>query len=224
MAFERQHGRRWRCLTLAALALVIVVLPLGWVVSDRLEQQNDFCNACHLPDGTPLHQQLRRDFDAVPAVVLASVHGAARIEERHGDAAAFRCFDCHAGSGFRGRTRVKLLAAWDGLVYLSGRFEEPTHMAFPLEDSDCAKCHTSYPESEQRAEGTEGWSRPFHAVAIHNTDLEVTCVSCHLVHERGGSPDAYFLRADVVRDACAQCHARSVTASSPRPERVRTAP
>jgi len=206
MAVEKRRGGSWTRLALAAVCAAVVLGPTGWVVSDRLEQRNDFCNACHLPDGTPLHQQLRRDFDAAAPVSLASVHGAARIDERTGDDAAFRCFDCHAGSGLRGRTRVKLLAAWDGLVYLTGRFEEPTHMAFPLEDADCTKCHAGYPESEARAAGTEGWSRPFHAVAVHNTGLDVTCVACHLVHERGGSPEAYFLRPDVVRDGCARCH------------------
>jgi len=64
MAVEKRRGGSWTRLALAAVCAAVVLGPTGWVVSDRLEQRNDFCNACHLPDGTPLHQQLRRDFDA----------------------------------------------------------------------------------------------------------------------------------------------------------------
>jgi hypothetical protein len=35
----------------------------GWVVSDHLEQDNDFCNACHVSAEMPLHREIRRDFE-----------------------------------------------------------------------------------------------------------------------------------------------------------------
>lgn len=190
-------------LALASAVVVLVAGPLGWVVTDRLEQRNDFCNACHLPNGAPLHAGLRRAFDAAPPVDLASAHAVAAREQ--GDA-PFRCFDCHQGTGFLGRAQVKLLAAKDAFWYLTGRFEEPTQMRYPLEDADCAKCHPSYPESEARAAGAEGWSRPFHAIAVHNADFALSCVECHQAHERGGIPAAYFLRADALIKTCARCH------------------
>ena len=62
-----QGGRGpWGVLLLAALA-GLMMAPLGWWVTDRLEADNDFCNACHLEPGLPLHEQIRRDFDAIEA-------------------------------------------------------------------------------------------------------------------------------------------------------------
>lgn len=195
--------RRSGPLVLVALAAALLLGAAGWVVSDRLEQRNDFCQACHLPDGTPLHQALRRDFDARPPVDLASAHAAAALAA--GDP-AFRCFDCHSGTGAVGRARVKLLATKDAFWYVTGRFAEPTRMRVPLRDADCTKCHASFPESEARAAGAEGWSRPFHAIAVHNAGLDRSCVGCHLAHDRGGVPQAYFLSPARLREACAECH------------------
>jgi hypothetical protein len=61
-------------LAAAGVALAAASLAaIGWVVSDRLSHDNDFCNACHLPSGLPLHRDLRRDFDApVPASLAAA--------------------------------------------------------------------------------------------------------------------------------------------------------
>ncbi|HVP30117.1 MAG TPA: hypothetical protein VMW35_13270 [Myxococcota bacterium] len=208
MAVEKpRRGRLFVALPVLAAALPLVAWA-GWAISDRLEQRNEFCNSCHLPNGTPLHRDLRRDFDGVPHETLASVHGGAKVEARgDGPEAAFRCYDCHSGTGLVGRLRVKALAAKDALWYVAGRFEEPGEMRHPLRDADCRKCHATYPESERRAEGTGGWTRPFHAVAVHNAGLEVGCVECHLAHERGGIPDAYFLQAKLLVDQCARCHA-----------------
>ena len=170
------------------------------MVSDRLERDNDFCNACHLTPQRPLHIDLRRDFDAPSARSLAGIHGAAVLAE-HGDR-AFRCIDCHGGTSFAGRARVKVLAALDGIWYATGRFEEPKGMAWPLWDEDCRKCHARFDESR-----VEEWQSPrFHQLAVHNVELGVDCVECHLVHEAGGQPEHQFLHADRVRTQCARCH------------------
>lgn len=182
-----------------ALALALSA-PVGWWVTDRLERDNDFCNACHLAPGEPLHQSVRRDFDGLPAVSLAGVHGAARLEREGGR--AFRCIDCHGGVSLAGRARVKLLAGLDAFHYLTGRFEEPRGMAWPLWDEDCRQCHARFDEAP-----TEVWRAPrFHQLAVHNVELGVGCVECHLVHEREGQPEHHFLRADRVRTRCALCH------------------
>jgi hypothetical protein len=198
----------FRRLSLAGLALGALGAPAGWIASDRLEQDNDFCNACHLergPDGVvPLHREIREDFDRREPLSLAAAHGAAAVEARagRGEDGAFRCIDCHGGTSFRGRVRVKLLAAKDALVYATGRFEEPTGMRWPLWDEDCAKCH------ERFAPPAEGAGTPaFHDVAAHNAALPVGCVDCHFAHETGGRADAYFLQAAAVRRECARCHA-----------------
>jgi hypothetical protein len=104
--------------------------------------------------------------------------------------------------GAIGRTRVKLLAAKDGFWYAVGHFEEPTHMRWPLHDEDCAQCHPDFDTSPPAA-----WEAPrFHQLPVHNVELRVGCVECHLAHDEGGDPQAWFLHAPRVRSQCARCH------------------
>ena len=172
----------------------------GWAVSDRLEQDNDFCNACHLEPGRPLHQELRREFDARPSASLAAAHAAAAVEGRQDS--AFRCIDCHGGTGALGRLRVKVLAGKDAFWYAVGRFEEPDGMRWPLWDDDCRTCHMEF-----AGQSWQGWGpEPFHARSVHNAELGVDCVECHQVHGPGGDARGYFLHAAPVRAQCARCH------------------
>jgi predicted CXXCH cytochrome family protein len=168
------------------------------MLSDRLEQENDFCNACHLTPAQPLHERIRHDFEARPAPNLASAHAAAGNDERPDG--RFRCIDCHGGASVVGRVRVKALAAKDALVYLTGDFTEPEDMRWPLWDEDCSKCHARFEPTS--GEGAE----PFHAVPLHNTDFEVRCVECHASHEAGGNAEAYHLDAARLKPLCARCH------------------
>jgi hypothetical protein len=64
------------------LSSALVVGVAGWGVSDRLEQRNDFCVSCHLPDGARLHAETRENFDRVIPLNLAGVHGRGRAELR----------------------------------------------------------------------------------------------------------------------------------------------
>jgi nitrate/TMAO reductase-like tetraheme cytochrome c subunit len=176
--------------------------PLGWTVSDRLERDNDFCNACHLQPDVPLHLDIRRDFDAEPAASLAGLHGGLRLESRAD--AAFRCIDCHGGASALGRARVKALAAKDAFWYVTGRFEEPDGMAWPLWDEDCTQCHDRFDES-----ASDPWSAPrFHELPVHNVELGVACVECHTSHVPGGNALAFFLDPQRVRSRCALCHSQ----------------
>jgi nitrate/TMAO reductase-like tetraheme cytochrome c subunit len=177
-----------------ALALTLFGIPVGWVTTDRLERDDDFCNACHLEPGLPLHEQLRRDFDLRPPRNLAAAHA------REPD---FRCIDCHGGASFVGRARVKLLAGKDAFWWAVGHFEEPDGMRWPLWDEDCVKCHARF---DARPEAMS-WRTPrFHELPVHNVELGVDCVSCHLVHDPGGSDDGHFLHPEPVRSQCASCH------------------
>lgn len=188
--------RRW---LVAAAAVGALAAATGWWVTDRLEQRNDFCNACHLPDGVPLHLENRRDFDAFPPPSLAAAHGAARVAARHDP--AFRCIDCHGGTGLLGRSRVKLLSARDAFWYVVGRFEEPEGMHWPLLDRDCRRCHESFGETPSAA-----WGDPaFHELAVHNHRLGMACVTCHRTHEPGRA-ELDFLDPTHVRARCAECH------------------
>ena len=190
-----------RALLLAA-ALAVVAAPLAWWGTDRLEEDDAFCTACHLPSGTPLHADNAADFAARPALSLAVAHAVAGNEARPDG--AFRCIDCHGGTGWLGRARVKLLSARDGLVYLGGRFDEPDGMRWPLRDEDCRQCHATFASA---AAAVESWETPaFHALSVHNRELGVSCVTCHLAHERGGITDRNFLHPEPVRAACVRCH------------------
>lgn len=173
---------------------------LGWAVSDRLEQDNDFCNACHLNAQTQLHVDVRREFDGRPALSLAAAHAAADVAGRNDP--AFRCIDCHGGASLRGRARVKALAAKDAFWYVAGRFEEPDGMRWPLWDEDCRKCHAEFAGQSWDGVGPE----PFHARSVHNVKLGIDCVECHLSHGSGGNPDAHFVHAVPVRAQCVRCH------------------
>ena len=193
--------RRRRLIPVAAAAAVATA-SAGWITVDLLERDNDFCNACHLEPGLPLHIDIRRDFDRRPVVSLAGLHAAAA---RDGGAERdFRCIDCHGGTGAHGRLRVKGLAAKDAFWYVVGRFEEPDAMRWPLWDEDCGKCHSAFDGGH-----AEAWRTPrFHQLPVHNVELGVSCVECHRTHDRGGDPNAYFLHAPWVRTQCARCHSQ----------------
>lgn len=197
MPSPRSGTRFARVFGAAALAAALS-LPLGWVISDRLEQDNDFCNSCHLSSGTPLHIDIRRDFDLTPPQTLAGLHGGS---DSGREDAAFRCIDCHGGASLIGRARVKALAGLDLLWYVVGRFEEPSQMAWPLWDEDCSQCHPTFDSVASLA-----WETPrFHELPVHNVDLGVDCVECHRSHQ-AGNPEAHFLEVSSVRSQCARCH------------------
>lgn len=177
----------------------MAAVPAGWMLSDAVERNNDFCNACHLPSGAILHEPIRRDFDGRPPMNLAARH-AVVVRADLPDEDRMRCIDCHGGVGLLGRAEVKLLAARDTLVYLSGDFDEPSEMSQPLKDADCRQCHASFDETPSE------FQRPrFHELGVHNVSLGLDCVQCHTSHEPG-DPDFYFLDAAIVRARCASCH------------------
>lgn len=184
------------------LAIALVAgAPAGWFVTDHLESDNAFCTSCHLDAETALHRDNAKDFASRPAVSLAVAHAVAGNDGR--DDGAFRCIDCHGGTGFVGRARVKLLSAKDAFWYLTGRFEEPEGMHWPLQDADCRGCHARF---DERVVEAGGGDPKFHELAVHNQKLGVSCVTCHLSHEREVLRDFHMLQPAVVRAQCAQCH------------------
>lgn len=199
MASQRSKG-----LLLGLLAAGLVAAPLGWFGSDHLEQDNDFCNACHLEPGVPLHIQIREDFDTRPVANLAGLHAAVRHPQRPASE-PFRCIDCHGGVGFVGRARTKLLAAKDGFWWAVGHFEEPKGMRWPLWDQDCQQCHPDFREAVRLAASSAA-DPPFHGIDVHNVELGVGCVECHVSHGTGGQEDLYHLHPTQVRRQCAGCH------------------
>jgi len=199
----RVRAAGWKRRLAVAAIVGLVGVPAGWLGTDVLEQDDDFCNACHLEPGVPLHLEIRRNFDERPAASLAGLHAAAAHPTRPPAASEFRCIDCHGGVGLVGRARVKLLAAKDGFWWAVGHFDEPTEMAWPLRDEDCRQCHADFLEAAARAGDA---NPPFHALGVHNVALAATCVDCHLVHDPGGLEELYHLHPAQVRERCADCH------------------
>jgi hypothetical protein len=185
---------------LVGVALAALGAPLGWAISDRLERDDAFCTSCHLAEGRPLHEAKLADFRARPAATLVAAHGATG-NDAHDDR-RFRCIDCHGGVGALGRTRVKLLSMRDALWYAAGRFEEPERMTWPLRDEDCSQCHAAFDERVP----ADGENPRFHQLPVHNRELGVACVECHLAHPDAGLADHFFLHARTVRGQCASCH------------------
>jgi nitrate/TMAO reductase-like tetraheme cytochrome c subunit len=178
---------RGRLAQLAALGVVIAAV--GWLFTDFLESHDEFCTSCHL-NGKPLHEAKQRDFETLPAANLASAHLAHDRE--------FRCITCHRGVSFPNRVRVKLLAARDALVYLTGRFDEPRSMAHPLWREDCVQCHEKYDPKRGDA---------FHAIAVHNLPkFALNCVQCHEAHPTGRPADQAFLAREPLVAECRNCH------------------
>ena len=173
-----------------ALVAVAASAPLGWLATDALEANDDFCTSCHLAADAPLHALKRREFETVPAVNLASAHFAHDGE--------FLCITCHRGASFPNRVRVKLLAARDAAMYVLGRFEEPDAMAHPLWKEDCARCHAHYEPTRADA---------FHAIEVHNLpNFALNCVQCHEAHPTGRSAELAFLAREPLVAACRNCH------------------
>jgi len=134
--------------------------------------------------------------------------------EPAGGPRAFRCIDCHGGTGWLGRAKVKVLAAKDAMVWLGGDFDEPDHMQYPLGEADCRQCHrgfepllqTQVQTQVQSQENVDDESTRFHALAVHNADLGVNCVECHTVHDGGDDLELFYLDATRVREQCGRCH------------------
>jgi hypothetical protein len=186
----------------------MLVLSGAWIGSDRLEQNNDYCNSCHLPGDTPLHVEIRERFDRVVPRNLAGVHGRSWLETREDP--AFRCIDCHAGSPVFERFKIKLISARDGARYVTGDFEEPHRMSFDLSVETCQRCHPRF-----RHSAAPGWTvQAYHGREEHDQERADSprCVRCHSVHGAEGDPVAYFMNRERVDPQCRACH-ESGTAS-----------
>ncbi len=184
----------WRLALAGVVALVSGTTAIAYV--SHLEQDNRFCIACHRPDGKRLHGELFDHYEAKPPVDLSAAH-------HHAKERAVKCIDCHGGAGVERRGRVRLIAAWDGLKYLTGRFKEPDRMVVPLRDRECVQCHADY-EAGPFPEGGQAGGQDFHKHPDHRA-LSSVCVECHTAH-LAGDPRLKFLSNVVVLPHCQRCH------------------
>ena len=89
----------------AALASGVVGFGVGAAITDRLEQDNRFCIACHRPE-KPLHAKVYGSFYPVDGKLLT-------LAGAHNANAQVKCIDCHIGADRKDYLIIKAMAAWD---------------------------------------------------------------------------------------------------------------
>ncbi len=187
--------RFWPLFLAGLLVSAVAVFAAGIAITDRLEQDNEFCIACHLSERKRLHQEKFTTFSPVQGWVttLAAAHYVGAKPK------AFTCIDCHNGASINDKLLIKAQAARDTVAYFMGAFKEPDHMRFALGNRLCLNCHIT------------GGRNPDQETAFHNashhTDLPLICYECHTVHPRADF-DTGFLRRETVQPLCDNCHAR----------------
>lgn len=191
MSGEPASGRRFRRLTIAALALLAAVGLGGGGVAGvaHLKRDNAFCNACHV-DGRRLHTEQYEALARGTGNTLSARHGPPlRVA---GGTRGMRCVDCHRGVTPGAKLRLQATAFGDLLVYLAGRGAEPDGLSTPMPDANCTACH-------ERITGGR-----FHRIRAHQGPMPVRCSECHAVHRPGPGP-AHTDPAHT-RGLCARCH------------------
>ena len=179
--------RRWFLLLLVGLpCLGIATFGAGIVVTDRLEEDNTFCTACHL------HEKKLTEFHPVQGkqVTLAAAHnleGAKNV----------KCIDCHIGATVKDKLIIKFIAARDTVTWALGKAQEPTRLHFAIGTRTCLKCHPTEGRNPEQ-------ENAFHN-ASHHTHMPLVCYDCHTVHPTA-SVETRFLRQPTVKPLCDTCH------------------
>ena len=161
----------------------------GAAITDRLEQDNRFCIACHRPE-QPLHAKVYRGFYPLDGTLptLAAAHNAI---------AQVKCIDCRIGADRKDYLIVKAIAAWDTARWVVGAYKDPETLRYPLGDRTCLKCH---PDGGQNPEVEDA----FHNAPYHR-DPRNACSDCHRSH-REAPAETRFLERAVVKPLCDECH------------------
>jgi predicted CXXCH cytochrome family protein len=177
----------------ATLAGTLLAVTAGVKGVDHLESGRNFCNACHLPDGTPLHAGKLRIALERPRLDLTGVHFRDALQGR------FACADCHRGAGWQERTHVLWGAAVNTLRYLAGSFREPERLARPILNVACTGCH-----GEPTRQGDPA---RFHGSLAHLAQHNVPCTDCHRGHTAATEPaPASLALRQAAQRVCARCH------------------
>ena len=173
----------------AALVSGVVGFAAGAAITDRLEQDNGFCVACHRP-WKPLHAKVYESFFPVGGTLhnLAATHNAT---------AQVKCIDCHIGADRKDYLIIKALAAWDTGRWLVGAYKDPERLRYPLGDRTCLKCHPDGGQNPKIA-------RAFHN-ALYHRDPRNGCSDCHRSHLEAPA-ETRFLQQTIVKPRCDECH------------------
>lgn len=179
--------QRWLLILLVGVPLLGAgTFGAGMVVTDRLEENNTFCTACHL------HEQKFTEFHPVQGqrLTLAAAHNLESDKN-------VKCIDCHIGATITDKLIIKAIAARDTVAYLVGAFEEPTHLRYALGSRTCLKCHPTGGQNPDQ-------ENAFHN-APHHTKMPLVCSECHTVHPTA-TVATRFLREATVKPLCDGCH------------------
>ena len=179
-----------KALLLAGLIAGLPLLTLGGVT--YLESQRWFCNACHLPEGRPLHEAKMQRALKAARTDLTGAHFALAGKD-------FNCATCHKGRGLAERSRVMWNSALNTAQYFFAEFEEPEKLAAPLSDTNCTACH--------QVDRTDGDISRFHGINAHFKLKVVACTDCHRSHSPAMDDveNAAWLKT-AQREACTNCH------------------
>jgi nitrate/TMAO reductase-like tetraheme cytochrome c subunit len=183
-------------------ALGVGGFAAGALITDRLEQDNRFCIACHAPADASqdrgmkgnqiakLHQEKYNAFYARngKSISLAGSHNVKR---------QVKCIDCHIGAGSQDYLIIKAIAARDTAKYLVGRYREPEGLTYALGDRTCLKCH---PDGGQNLKNPKA----FHNAPYHR-DPRDACSDCHPSHAKAAA-ETRFIQQALVKPICDACH------------------
>ncbi|MFQ5509389.1 MAG: hypothetical protein ACE5FN_08625 [Leptospirillia bacterium] len=187
----RLPAGRGRLIQVALIALVVVLGggSLGISGIQRVEQDNRFCNRCHI-GGTPMHTEQYLQVTTGRGDSLAAGH-AITVQDASGASRAMRCVDCHKGVSSAEYVRFQWVAFRDLMVYVAGNPVEPDTLSAPMPDANCTGCHA-----------TPGGA--FHEFPAHQGEMLTLCTECHRVHLPGPGP----ARTDPEHSLtlCARCH------------------
>lgn len=185
--------RRWPRLVApaagAALGAAVVGFSAGATITDRLEQDNGFCVACHRPE-KPLHAKVYGTLHPVRGAVIT-------LAGAHHVTAGVKCISCHIGADRTDYLIIKAMAAWDTARWLVGTYRDPETLRYPLGDRTCLKCH---PDGGQNPRNEKG----FHNAPYHR-DPRNACSACHRSHLEAPA-ETRFLQAALVKPRCDGCH------------------
>ena len=181
-----------RVLTILGVAsLALLALSGGFLgavgMSRYMERHDPFCISCHL------HQEIYEKFLGPQGrvVTLATLHHTEK---------GIKCIDCHGLDGLLGRTQTMLLGARDTLKFLSGYYQEPEKLTFPIPDLTCLKCH----EEVKSVKEEQGSKQRFHGQLQH-VKIPTRCLECHLTHIEG-IRETLFLKKEIIDPICEECH------------------
>lgn len=167
------------------VACGVVSFLAGVEVTDRLEQDDRFCIACHVPRMIQIYENSQPV--AGRAATLAGVHVKRQV----------KCIECHIGATIQDKVIIKAIAAKDTVKYFSGLFKDVQSLSYPLGDRTCLKCHPEGGQNPQRADA-------FHNAPYHR-DPRNQCSDCHRSHVEAPA-EARFLPRDTVKLLCDSCH------------------